>query len=408
MSAAHSLAPAGKGALHGIRVLDLSSVVLGPLTTQMLADMGADVIKVEAPQGDLARSVGPARNKGMASVFLACNRNKRSLVLDLKHPGARDVLDTLVHGSDVLVHSVRADAAERIGIDAARLQQLNPRLVHAHVKGFSDVGPCAGLPAFDDIIQAASGLAQLQAIYTGEPRYVPALLADKTTALYAAYAIMTALFHRERSGRGQAVDVPMFETMAAFNLLEHLWGHTFEPPLEDMVYGSIRAGVRKPFRTQDAHIALVPYTDAQWLRCFEVIGRPELREDPRFATLAARVRHHTVVMAELERAMATRTTADWVAILRAADIPAMPIQSLQDLPRDPQLLANGLWQLMDHPSEGKLRFPGVPYTLSETPGGIRMLAPRLGEHTADVLAEFGFGAAQIGALVADGVVAPLG
>ena len=399
-------APAAfRGALEGVKVLDLSSVVLGPLASQMLADMGADVIKVEAPQGDLARSVGPARHQGMSSLYLACNRNKRSLVLDLKQPAARAVLDTLVRGSDVLVHSVRADAAARIGLAPERLQALNPRLVSAHVKGFGDDGPYAGLPAFDDIIQAASGLAQLQSIYTGEPRYMPALVADKTTALYAAYAIVAALFHRERSGQGQAVDVPMFETMTAFNMVEHLWGHTFQPPIDEMVYGSIRSGVRKPFRTADGYIALVPYTDAQWLRFFEVVGRPELREDERFATLAARVRHHTVVFGELERATAGRTTGEWVAAFRAADIPAMAIQSLKDLPDDPQLQASGLWHSAEHPTEGTLRFPGVPFTLSATPGGVRRLAPALGEHTGEVLAEFGFAPAQIDALIALGTVA---
>lgn len=397
--------PLFRGALEGVKVLDLSSVVLGPLASQMLADMGADVIKVEAPQGDLARSVGPARHKSMSSLYLSCNRNKRSLVLDLKQPAARDVLDTLVRGSDVLVHSVRTDAATRIGIDAARLLELNPRLVSAHVKGFSDEGPYAGLPAFDDIIQAASGLAQLQSIYTGEPRYMPALVADKTTALYAAYAIVTALFHRERSGQGQAVDVPMFETMTAFNMVEHLWGHTFQPPIDDMVYGSIRSGVRKPFRTADGYIALVPYTDAQWLRFFEVVGRPELREDERFATLAARVRNHTVVFGELERATGTRTTAEWVAAFRQADIPAMPIQTLQQLPDDPQLKASGLWHDAEHPTEGTLRFPGVPFTLSATPGGVQRLAPSLGEHTDEVLGEFGFERATVDALVTAGVVA---
>ncbi|MET3373834.1 formyl-CoA transferase [Variovorax boronicumulans] len=397
--------PLFRGALEGVKVLDLSSVVLGPLASQMLADMGADVIKVEAPQGDLARSVGPARHKGMSSLYLSCNRNKRGLVLDLKQPAAREVLDTLVRGSDVLVHSVRTDAAARIGIDAARLHALNPRLVSAHVKGFSDEGPYAGLPAFDDIIQAASGLAQLQSIYTGEPRYMPALVADKTTALYAAYAIVTALFHRERSGQGQAVDVPMFETMTAFNMVEHLWGHTFQPPIDDMVYGSIRSGVRKPFRTADGYIALVPYTDAQWLRFFEVVGRPDLREDERFATLAARVRNHTVVFGELERATGARTTAEWVAAFRQADIPAMPIQTLQQLPDDPQLKASGLWHDAEHPTEGTLRFPGVPFTLSATPGGVQRLAPSLGEHTDEVLGEFGFERTAVDALVTAGVVA---
>ena len=392
------------GALRGVRVLDLSSVVLGPLAAQMLGDMGADVIKVEAPEGDLARSVGPARTPGMSSLFLSCNRNKRSLALNLKHPDAAEVLARLIADSDVVLHSVRTSAAKRIGLTYEAAFAANPRIVFCHVGGFSDRGPYAGLPAFDDIIQAASGLAQLQSIYCGEPRYLPALVADKTTAVFTAYAIVTALFHRERTGVGQAVEVPMFETMTAFNLTEHLWGHVFSPPIDQMVYGSIRSGVRRPFRTQDGFIALVPYTNDHWLEFFRVVGRPHLATDPRFSTLAARTQNFKVVFGELGDCMQAKTTDEWIALFRQADIPAMRINSLQDLTDDDHLNAVGFWQTRTHPTEGELRMPGIPYELSDTPGGIDRLPPALGMHTQEILNEFGWDSDAVAALTKRGVV----
>lgn len=401
-----SVTSPSRGALRGVRVLDLSSVVLGPLAAQMLGDMGADVIKIEAPEGDLARSVGPARTPGMGALFLNCNRNKRSLALNLKHPDAAEVLARLIADSDVVLHSVRTQAAQRIGLTYEAACSVNPRIVFCHVGGFSDRGPYSGLPAFDDIIQAASGLAQLQSIYTDEPRYLPALVADKTTAVFTAYAIVTALFHRERTGVGQAVDVPMFETMTAFNLVEHLWGHSFSPPIDQMVYGSIRAGVRRPFRTKDGFIALVPYTNDHWLEFFRVVGRAHMATDPRFATLAARTQNFSIVFGELGDCMLAKTTDEWIALFRQADIPAMRINSLQDLPDDAHLNAVGFWQTRTHPTEGELRMPGIPYELTETPGGIDRLAPRLGVHTQEVLLEFGWDAAAITALAERGVVMP--
>lgn len=404
MSACNTLSDLPTGPMAGVRVLDLSSVLLGPMAAQMLGDLGADVIKIEAPQGDLSRSIGPARNPGMGSMFLGCNRNKRSLVLDLKQPEAQRVLSRLVAASDVVLHSVRTEAAERIGLGYEAVRAANPKAIYCHVGGFSDDGPYGGLPAFDDIIQAASGLAQLQRVHCDSPRYLPTLTADKTTGLYTAYAIAAALFGRERTGQGQAVHVPMFETMAAFNLTEHLWGHTFEPPIDKMVYGSIRTGLRRPYPTQDGYISVVPYTDAHWKTFFCTIGKPAMVEDPRFATLAARTANFEVVLGELSEALRRKTTAQWIAEFRALDIPAMAIQSLEDLPDDPHLTARGFWQTASHPSEGEIRMPGIPYRFSMTPGEIRRLPPGLGSHSREVLREFGFEDAQVAALIATGAV----
>ena len=247
-----------QAALEGIRVLDLSSVILGPMAAQYLGDLGADVIKVEAPEGDITRSIGPRRHEGMGALFMANNRNKRSIVLDLKQPAARARLLGLVARSDVLLHSIRMPAAERLGLSWEALSAINPRLVLCHATGFAEGGPYAGRPAYDDIVQALSGLAMLQQVAAGEPRYVPSIIGDKVTAVHAALAIAVALFHRERSGRGQQVKVPMLETLVAFNAAEHLGGCIFEPPAGEMGYTPVRKALRRPFRTADGWICLLP------------------------------------------------------------------------------------------------------------------------------------------------------
>ena len=299
------------GPLDGIKVLDLTSVVLGPMTGQYLGDMGADVIKIEPPEGDITRSIGARRSPGMGALFLANNRNKRSVVLDLKRRGGQEALRTMALTSDVLLHSVRAASAARLGLSYESLAAENPRLVYCHVKGFSDVGAYAGRPAYDDIVQALSGLAMLQTIAAGEPRYVPSIIADKITAVHAAYAIMLALFSRERTGRGQSVGVPMLETMVAFNSAEHLGGCVFEPPEGKMGYEPVRQGMRRPFRTRDGWLCVLPYTDTNWRRFFELSGRPDLAADPRYGTQQGRQQNLELVLGELARQLATRASAEW-------------------------------------------------------------------------------------------------
>ena len=383
------------GPLDGIRVLDLTSVVLGPMTAQYLGDMGADVIKIEPPEGDITRTIGPRRSERMGALFLANNRNKRSVVLNLKSAAAQKVLQRMARECDVLLHSIRTASAERIGLSYETLSAENPRLIYCHAKGFSDEGAYAGRPAYDDIVQALSGLAMLQTIAAGEPRYVPSIVADKVTAVHAAYAIMVALFHRERTGRGQLVSVPMLETMVAFNSAEHLGGYVFEPPIGKMGYEPVRQGMRRPFKTKDGYLCVLPYTNTNWHRFFEIVARPDLTADPRFGTQAGRQSNLDMVMGELAKQLAQRTSAEWLPLLADADIPHAVVNDLEDLINEPHLDSIGFWQMITHPTEGALRLPGNPLGLSGSPPSIRRLPPRLGEHTSEVLRSFGCDTAEI-------------
>jgi crotonobetainyl-CoA:carnitine CoA-transferase CaiB-like acyl-CoA transferase len=390
-----------QGPLEGVKVLDLTSVVLGPMTAQYLGDMGADVIKIEPPEGDITRSIGPRRSEGMGALFLANNRNKRSVVIDLKTREGQAVLHKMAAGSDVLLQSIRASSAERIGLSYARLAELNPRLIYCHVKGFSDAGPYAGRPAYDDIVQALSGFAMLQTIAAREPRYVPSIIADKVTAVHAAYAIVLALFHRARTGQGQQVGVPMLETMVAFNSAEHLGGGVFEPQVGKMGHESVREGMRRPFKTKDGYLCALPYTDTNWRRFFELIARPDLAADPRFGTQAGRQKNLKLVWSELAKQLATRTNAEWIELFGGADIPFAVVNDLEDLLHDPHLEAIGFWRIVEHPSEGMLRMPANPIEMSASPPSIRRPPPRLGEHTAEVLRSFGFDESAIERLTAE-------
>lgn len=390
----------GRGPLHGLTVLECASIVLGPMTAQFLGDMGADVIKIEPPEGDLTRAIGPRRHEKMGSFFLGNNRNKRSVVLDLKRPEPRQALRKLLTRSDVFLHSIRSAAAARLGIDYAALASYKPDLVYCQVKGFSDAGPYGGRPAYDDVVQSLCGLAMLQKVIADVPRYMPSIFADKVTAVHAAYAISVALLHRERTGIGQEVDVPMFETMASFNMAEHIWGYAFEPPLGPMGYEPVSTASRRPFSTVDGYLSLLPYSDPQWRRFFELIGRSDIMEDERFSTFAARQRNVNLVWNEIAAQLALRTTGEWVAILEKEDIPFAPVQSLEDLLDDPHLKATNFWQVLTDPVEGALRFPSSPFGLSASPASIRRLPPQLGEHTVEVLTEFGISDSLIEQVVA--------
>jgi crotonobetainyl-CoA:carnitine CoA-transferase CaiB-like acyl-CoA transferase len=379
------------GALAGIRVLDLSTVILGPMAAQYLGDLGAEVIKVETPEGDVTRSIGPRRHEGMGALFLANNRNKRGIVLDLKDPAARPVLRRLVERSDVVLHSIRSAPAARLGLSWEALSAINPRLVLCQALGFGEAGPYAGRPAYDDIVQSLSGLAMLQQGIAGVPRYLPSIIGDKVTALHAALATVTALFHRERTGLGQQVRIPMLETIVAFTSAEHLGGAVFEPMVGQMGYAQVRKGLRRPFRTADGWVCMLPYSDRDWRRFLELAGRPDLAQDPGWATIGGRQAQAEALWTQVAAFMLTRTSADWLAVLREADIPSAPVQSLEDLLDDPHLAATGFWEMHDHPTEGRLRFPASPLGLAASPPSIRRLPPRLGEHTAEVMREIGLG-----------------
>ena len=377
------------GPLAGLRILDLSTVVLGPMTGQYLGDMGADVIKIEAPEGDITRSIGPRRSEGMGALYLANNRNKRSVVLDLKAKTDRDVLRQMVLNSDVILHSIRTDSARRLGINYEDMRKLNPKLVYCHLTGFSDDGPYAGKAAYDDIIQALSGLAMLQTVVGGEPRYVPSIIADKISAVHAAYAIALALFHRERTGKGQKVVVPMFETMVAFNMAEHMGGQIFEPSEGAMGYKPVREALRRPFQTSDGYICFLPYTDANWTKFLALIGRNDLQVDPTFYSQKGRQDNLDIVWAEVRHLIKARSTAEWLTLLEGSDIPYAIVNDLEELLEDPHLHATGFWEMHYHSTEGWMRFPAPPLQFSATPGAIYRLPPLLGEHTDEILKEFG-------------------
>src|SRR5215510_8548877 len=383
------------GPLTGVRVIDLTSVVMGPYATQILGDMGADVIKVESPEGDVCRHVAPFRNRGMGAFFLNLNRNKRSVALDLKNEDERKVLLDLLADADVFVTTVRPQAMRRLGLDYESLRERNPRLIYCGAYGFSEEGPYAGRPAFDDIIQAMCGIASLQGLQ-GEkrrekdpkgPRYVNTIFADKVVGCVIAYSVAMALYERERSGRGQAIEVPMFETMTSFTLIEHLAGETYCPAWESMGYERVLSEHRKPYRTKDGHIGLLPYTAEQWARFFAAAGRPEMAADPRVTDPALRSQNIGALYGMLVEIVAERTTAEWVELLRAADLPMTPVLSPEDLLDDEHLQSLGFFRREEHPSEGEVRTIGIPVRFSRTPGDVRRLAPRLNEHREEILTE---------------------
>lgn len=374
------------GPLAGVRVLDMTAVGMGPYCTQTLGDYGADVIKVESPEGDVFRLATPSINKGMSAPFLQLNRNKLSIVLNLKDAQDLLCLRQLAAAADVLVYNVRPQSMRKLGLGFEDLQAINRRLIYCGVYGFSEAGPYAGRPAFDDIIQAMSGLADLQGRGRQEPpTYVSSIMADKITGLSALSAILAALFEREKSGLGQAVEVPMFETMVAFNLLEHMGGATFDQPGNNMAYARAVSPYRKPYRTADGYIGLLPYTSAQWQRFFEIAGRPEVMHDPKFATSEARAKHVGELYEMLESMMTGRKSADWLTLFEANDIPAAHANKLEDLQQDPHLVATDFFQTHDHPTEGRIVMAKPAITFGRTPASVRSLAPNLGEHNKAIL-----------------------
>ncbi|MHA1569816.1 MAG: CaiB/BaiF CoA transferase family protein [Alphaproteobacteria bacterium] len=390
------------GPLAGIRVLDLTTVLLGPYAAQILGDMGADVIKVEAPGGDPTRVLGPARHPGMGAVFLNINRNKRSLALDLKQAPAREALLRLAGTADVFLHAMRPRAIARLGLAYGDLAAARPDIVYCGTYGFRAAGPYGDKPAYDDMIQAAAGLASLQEKVSGTPSYAPTAVADKITGLHVAYAVSMALFHRERTGQGQEIEVPMFESVVSFTLPEHIYGETFDPPIGDMGYPRQLSPDRRPYRTSDGWIGVLPFTDRQWSAFFEVAGRDDLAADARYASLEARTANIDALYADLSAIVATRTTAEWMGKLDSANVPAMPVNAPEDLPGDPHLSATGFWRWLDHPSEGRLRAMDLPVHFSASPGDIRLPAPRLGEHSAEILRDAGLADREIAAMMKTG------
>lgn len=390
------------GPLAGVRVIDVTSIVLGPYATQMLGDLGADVIKVESPRGDDTRWIGPSRTEGMSSYFANLNRNKRSVVLDLKQPAAKHALLRLIDGGDVFVHNMRRGAAKRLGLDYATLAARNHRLIYASASGFRKGSTREDAPAFDDLIQGISGLASLNAGPDGAPRYAPTVLVDKLTGHMLASMIGMALFHRERTGQGQEVHVPMLETTLSFLLVEHLWWATLGETERGVGYPRMLTPHRRPYPTKDGFISVIASSNAQYARLLSALGRPELIGDPRFCSIAARATNVDAVLAVLTDGLRARTTDEWLAILTEADIPCGKANRLADLFDDDYLRDTGFFQEARHPVEGRVTLPAIAPEFSASPPAVRRLWPTLGEHTREVLREAGLAAAEIDAIAGSG------
>jgi crotonobetainyl-CoA:carnitine CoA-transferase CaiB-like acyl-CoA transferase len=390
--------------LQGVRIIDFTSIVLGPYATQFLGDFGAEVIKVEPPEGDLFRSVRPGRSRRMGAGFLNCNRNKRSLALDLKQPGASDVVHALVATADVVIHNMRPRSAARMGLSFETLSKVNSRLVYAYAPAFDQRGRSADAPAYDDIIQAISGLAHLNANAQGEPRYLPTIVCDKVGGLHLALAVLAALTWRNRTGRGCCIEAPMFESMVSFLMVEQLGGATFDPPLGGTGYERLSARNRKPFPSSDGYVSILPYTTAQWAAFFDIIGRPEEANSPLIQDPVLRSQNVDALYATIADVTPTRTTAQWLEVLRARDVPCARVNSIDDLLQDPHLNDIGLISTMTHPTEGALRSTRSPFHLHGVAEQQDLPAPGIGADARTLLREAGFSDERIEALAAAGVV----
>ena len=394
MSAKENAVPA-RGPLYGFRVVDLTQFILGPVATQILGDYGADVIKIESPSGDLNRKIGPARHPDMAAMFLGMNRSKRSVVLNLRHREALDALNRMIEEADVFVHSMRPDSAERLGVGYTAVAARNPRIVYACAPGYRQDGPFRDRPAYDDVIQGESGLTGIAELAFGEPRYMPTVMADKFCGYVLASSIGMALVHRERTGEGQEVQVPMLETMMSFNLIEHLWAGAFDEPQGPLGYDRALMPFRRPFATTDGHICLMATSDPQWRGLFAACDRPELGQDPRYATLEERSKRFPELYQLIGEEMAKRTTAEWRARLDAAEVPNGVARKLGELPTDPYLVETGFFHRYAHPQAGPMITPSIPVRFSKTPAQIQCPPPTLGEHTHAVLSAMGYSDGEI-------------
>lgn len=393
------------GPLAGIRIIDLTTVILGPYATQRLGDLGADVIKVESRDGDNIRHSAPMKHHGMGHIFLHLNRNKRSIVLDLKQPAGHAAMLKLCATADVLIYNVRPQAMARLKLTYDDLKAVNPKIIYVGAYGFSQDGPYAAKPAYDDLIQGMVALPSIIKDAGGDrPRYVPSTVADRITGLNAVNAVTTALFHRERTGRGQSVEVTMFECLSEFVLGEHMGGKTFEPPVAPMGYPRLLTPHRNPYQTQDGYLCLLIYNDKQWRNFFRLIGREDMFEsDPRYSSQATRSQHFDACYSFVAEHLKTRTSAEWLQALTEADIPVMPLKSLEDLLADPHLNETGFFSMLDHPSEGTIRSMGPASRWSETQPDAPRPAPRLGEHSVEVLRELGYNDDEIQSMIASRV-----
>lgn len=391
--------------LDGVKVIDLSNMLMAPYATQILGDMGADVIKVEPPEGDPIRDIGPSRNPGMGAIFLNANRSKRSITLDLRQDGGRLAMLELLKNADVLVYNRRPQSMARLGLSYEAVSEANPRIIYAGLYGFGEDGPYAGKPAFDDLIQGATAIPWLSHMaYDSEPTYVPTAISDRGVGLWAVGQITAALYHQSRTGIGQKLELPMFEMMASFVLADHLGGASFEPPLGRPGYPRMLVPNRRPYPTADGYICVMVYTDRHWRDFFQLLGREQdFDQDPRYASMTTRNENIKTIYDDMAAVLATRKSDEWLTLFESADIPAMPLHTLDSLIADPHLAATNFFSVTEHPSEGAIREVAVPSSWSVTQPSATRPAPGLGEHSREILSEAGYSQEAIEQLMANKV-----
>jgi crotonobetainyl-CoA:carnitine CoA-transferase CaiB-like acyl-CoA transferase len=395
--------PPGAGPLSGVRVVDSTAMLLGPLTTLIMAQLGAEVVKVEPPAGDPVRFNAPGSAPGLSATFTCLNHGKRSLVLDLKTPAGRAALGRVVASADVFIHNLSQRAASQLQLGYDAIRAHNDRIIYCAATSYGQAGPYASQPSYEDTIQAISGLTYLQGIADGEPGYIRSIVVDKAVGLVAAYAVIAALFARERTGQGQAIEVPMFESMVSLVLLEQMGSHAFEPPAGARLYDRPLSPHRRPYRTADGYIAVLPYSDRNWQAAWGLLGREDLAADPRFGTLAGRTPHIVELQRTLGQELAKHPTRWLFEHFKAAQIPVAPVNSIDDLFEDPHLDAVGMFTMIPDGRDAQVRQVRGPVRFSQTPARTQLSrAPGLGQHSLEVLKECGLDDLEISALVADG------
>jgi crotonobetainyl-CoA:carnitine CoA-transferase CaiB-like acyl-CoA transferase len=394
--------PSSAGPLSGVRVVDATAMLLGPLATLVMAQLGAEIVKIEPPGGDPVRFNAPGLAPGRSSTFTCLNHGKRSLVLDLKTESARAALGRVVASADVFIQNLSQRAVSELGLGYDSIRAHNDRIIYCAATSYGKEGPYADQPSYEDTIQAISGLAYLQGITEGEPQYIRSIMVDKTVGLVAAYAVIAALYARERTGQGQAIEVPMFESMVSLVLLEQMGRHAFEPGSGAELYDRPLSPHRRPYRTADGYLAVLPYSDRNWQETFRLLDRRDLAADPRFATLATRSAHIVELQRSLSEELAKHPTQWLFGQLKAAGVPVAPVNSVNDLFDDPHLQAVGMFSLIPDGQDGKVRYVRNPVRFSQTPGADIACAPLLGQHSLEVLRESGLDDAEIQALVAEG------
>lgn len=390
--------------LEGVRIIDASSILMVPYCTRLLADMGAEVIKVETINGDNTRYIGPSINNGMAAVFLNINRNKKSICVDLKTPEGRLIIYKLIKTSDVFVSNIRKAALEKIKLTHSDFEKLNPKIITANAVGFSSEGPYAGLPAFDDTIQAVSGMAAYQGAYSNQPSYTSGATADKVTGIMLGMSIIGALFNREKNGKGIELEVPMMETMVDFTLVEHLYGFNFIPPKAPPIYPRQSSPNRRPYKTKDGYVAVLPYSDEQWLRFFKLVGKEEILKDSQFSSLKSRNENIDLLYHMLSEELTKQDTNYWLKSLKQSDIPAAKVNFPEEIFEDEHLQETNFFRETQHPSEGKLLYPKFPVEFKNTDNGETLHAPNLGENTKEILVGLGYSDFEIESLASKNII----